>query len=47
VNFSTRGIGISKDGHQVFTDYLLLKSEEGWKIAAKVYIAASDVGRGP
>jgi hypothetical protein len=31
-------IEISKDGRQVFTDYLLLlKFEDGWKIAAKVY----------
>lgn len=31
-------IEISKDGKMVFTDYLsLLKFEDGWKIAAKVY----------
>lgn len=31
-------IEISRDDHQVFTDYLLLlKFEDGWKIAAKVY----------
>jgi len=33
-------VEISKDGNQVFTDYLsLLKFEDGWKIAAKVYHA--------
>jgi hypothetical protein len=35
-------IEISKDGNQVYTDYLsLLKFEDGWKIAAKVYHAHS------
>ncbi len=33
-------IEISKDGKKVYTDYLsLLKFDEGWKIAAKVYHA--------
>ena len=33
-------VEISKDGKQIFTDYLsLLKFEDGWKIAAKVYHA--------
>ena len=33
-------IELSKDGNMVYTDYLsLLKFEDGWKIAAKVYFA--------
>ena len=33
-------IELSKDGQMVYTDYLsLLKFDDGWKIAAKVYFA--------
>ncbi|MEE8377858.1 MAG: nuclear transport factor 2 family protein [Candidatus Aminicenantaceae bacterium] len=35
-------IELSKDGKMIYTDYLsLLKFDDGWKIAAKVYFAHS------